>query len=252
MQEPEQILAEISQYLGDSRSNIQPHKKVLVTFGGTRESIDGVRFLTNTSTGRTGALLCSHLAESGFSVVALHAESAETPKNPDLTLHSFVTANDLDQLLRRELDTHNFDAVIHLAAVSDFELDRIESDGTSISPSSGQKIPSGEALSLHFRPARKLIGSIKKYSRNKNIKVIGFKLTKSTDELSRLEAVRRLFQNSPVDYVVHNDENQIDRKNGIHPFQLVDSAGQHQNVESVADLARRLKYLISNEVGGTL
>src|SRR5882672_989344 len=39
--------------------------RVLVTSGGTAEPADGVRVLTNTSTGHTGAGLAAHLAGRG-------------------------------------------------------------------------------------------------------------------------------------------------------------------------------------------
>ena len=49
---------------------------MLVTSGGTSEPIDGVRVLTNTSTGRTGAGIASHFARCGHEVVLLRARNA--------------------------------------------------------------------------------------------------------------------------------------------------------------------------------
>ncbi|MCM2324713.1 MAG: DNA/pantothenate metabolism flavoprotein, partial [Oligoflexia bacterium] len=45
--------------------------KVLVTGGGTREPIDGVRFITNFSTGQTAAIISDAFALAGHETVAL-------------------------------------------------------------------------------------------------------------------------------------------------------------------------------------
>ena len=42
--------------------------KVVVTSGATREPIDSVRFISNLSSGRTGAMICEALAARGFQV----------------------------------------------------------------------------------------------------------------------------------------------------------------------------------------
>ena len=43
-------------------------KKVVVTSGATREPIDSVRYISNMSSGRTGAMICEALAARGFEV----------------------------------------------------------------------------------------------------------------------------------------------------------------------------------------
>ena len=43
--------------------------KVIVTSGATREPIDSVRFISNFSSGRTGAAICEALAARGFQVI---------------------------------------------------------------------------------------------------------------------------------------------------------------------------------------
>ncbi len=42
--------------------------KVVVTSGATREPIDSVRFISNLSSGRTGAAICEALTARGFQV----------------------------------------------------------------------------------------------------------------------------------------------------------------------------------------
>ena len=103
--------------------------KVLITSGGTREPIDGVRSITNSSTGRTGATLADELLSRGHDVVYMHAASAILPtsSSPRLRLRSFVDFKSLESAMSEELSRNRFDAVIHAAAVSDFSVATIES-----------------------------------------------------------------------------------------------------------------------------
>ena len=47
--------------------------KVIVTSGATREPIDSVRFISNLSSGRTGAMVAGALATRGFQVTHVAA-----------------------------------------------------------------------------------------------------------------------------------------------------------------------------------
>jgi phosphopantothenoylcysteine decarboxylase/phosphopantothenate--cysteine ligase len=49
-------------------------KHILITSGGTEEPIDGVRSITNTSTGHTGAELATWFADHGANVTLLHSQ----------------------------------------------------------------------------------------------------------------------------------------------------------------------------------
>ena len=51
--------------------------KILVTLGGTEEPLDGVRCLSNRSTGSTGRAIAAHFASRGAQVTLLHAERVQ-------------------------------------------------------------------------------------------------------------------------------------------------------------------------------
>ncbi|MEX2044583.1 MAG: bifunctional phosphopantothenoylcysteine decarboxylase/phosphopantothenate--cysteine ligase CoaBC, partial [Opitutus sp.] len=109
---------------------VRPERRlrVLITSGGTAEPVDGVRVLTNTSTGRTGALIAGHFARAGHEVVLLRAHNAGQPAGA-VREEVFGTFGELDALLTRFLGAEDFDAVIHAAAVGDFSVAGIEVDG---------------------------------------------------------------------------------------------------------------------------
>ena len=82
--------------------------RVLVTAGGTEEHVDGVRRLTNLSTGATGAVIARHFAEQGAEVLLLHAERASLGDIP-VERETFVTFCDLEAALRRRLAERDWD-----------------------------------------------------------------------------------------------------------------------------------------------
>jgi phosphopantothenoylcysteine decarboxylase/phosphopantothenate--cysteine ligase len=183
--------------------------RVLVTAGGTEEPLDGVRRLTNVSTGATGGALASALSERGAEVLLLHAERAAASRLA-VERESFVTFADLERLLRRHLAARDWDAVIHLAAVSDYHVDSIEVDGRVVEPGGSGKIGTGREVVIRLAPNPKLIDSLRSWSRNSQITVVGFKLTDDPDAESRLRQVRALVDRGVADLVVHNDIREID------------------------------------------
>ena len=183
--------------------------RVLITAGGTEEPVDSVRRLTNTSTGRTGGVLARHFAERGAEVLLLHAARAPLDDVP-VERVTFVTFSDLAAALRRLLAGRRFDAVVHLAAVSDYAVAAVEVDGCSWNSRSRGKIGSGRDLVIRLRPNPKLIDSLREWSSNPEIRVVGFKLTDEPDAAAREAQVRDLLARSAADLVVHNDVSEID------------------------------------------
>lgn len=193
--EPETIVAAVEAAL------VRPARqlRVLVTAGGTAEPVDGVRVLTNTSTGATGALIATRLARAGHGVVLLRAQSALAADGP-CRENTFVTFAQLEAALRRLLATEPFDAVIHAAAVSDYRVDRV----IMAEPAVGGKLPSGGAPVLTLRPNPRLVDSLRGWSRAP-FTLVAFKLTHGAEAAEAEAAVQRLFAHSGADFIVHND-----------------------------------------------
>jgi len=198
--EPAQIVAAVEACLTRPAKRL----RVLVTSGGTAEPIDGVRVLTNTSTGRTGAQLASHLARRGHDVVLLRARSAVAAE-AGTREEVFSTFAELDAALQRLLGGEHFDAVIHAAAVSDFGIEAVIADGVAHQPG-GAKLESGpEPVTLRLRALPKLVDSLRKHSRNPQVTVVAFKLTTAAAPAAVSAAVSTLLTRSGADLVVHND-----------------------------------------------
>lgn len=173
---------------------------VLVTSGATREPIDSVRFISNLSSGRTGAAICEALTARGARVTQLHGIGST--RAAGIERHEpFVDHASLQESMRRLLADGRYDAVIHAAAVGDFTVaDRV----------AGEKLPSGAELVLRLRPTAKIIDSLRDFAGGREITLIGFKLTHTADAAARARAAQALIARSGADYVVQNDVSTLD------------------------------------------
>jgi phosphopantothenoylcysteine decarboxylase/phosphopantothenate--cysteine ligase len=197
--EPADIVAAIEASLARPARRL----RILVTSGGTAEPLDGVRVITNASTGRTGSDIARRMVRGGHAVVLLRARnSAQAPAG--CRDEVFSTFADLDAALARILSSEPFDAVIHAAAVSDFAVEEVLVRGTRRPPSPG-KLDSDSAPVICLRPNPKLVDSLRSRSLNGSVRIVAFKLTHGLDREEALGAVHSLFARSGADLVVQND-----------------------------------------------
>ncbi len=209
--------------------------QVLITAGGTCEALDGVRTVTNTSTGATGACIAAYFLDQGAVVHLLHGRASVLPCRGETVQHrytheAFTSFSDLDARMRRFLGGQkHLDAVIHLAAVSDFSpVEIITADGTSITPRAEGKIASEAGYTVRFEPNRKIIDSIKEYAGTAEANhlplVIGYKLTNVRSGEMQWAAIDALIQRGCCDVVVHNDLQMIDKMK--HEASFYNASGQ--------------------------
>lgn len=224
---------------GTAKATAIQAPKILVTSGGTQEPIDTVRVLTNLSSGRTGVALAEAFQELGCEVLLLRAHGSQ--KSEWLPRQEvFTDFHSLQSQLRKYLGEEEFSQVIHLAAVSDYSVDFIEADGQKVRPLEVKKLNSDSPeMILHLKRNPKLVAHLREYSSNKNIQVVAFKLTSQADPIARTAAVQKLFNESPADFVVHNDLSEIDIRTKIHKFTLHSKDGK-QSCEGVDALTAAL------------
>ncbi len=203
---------------------------ILVTSGATREPVDAVRFLSNGSSGASGATLADAWAARGHAVVLLRGEGAAAPR---LVRENeiFSTAEDLRTRLERRLACGRFDAVVMVAGVSDYRPQSPSLDKLSSEPAS---------VTLRLVRNPKIVPVLKSYS-PRPLVVVGFKLTVGAGPSERHAAVSAQFASGGVDAVVHNDLEEI-RRSDVHPFHLYRSPEQApRRIEGAAALALELE-----------
>src|SRR5262245_50634784 len=152
--------------------------RLLVTAGGTREPVDDVRVIANTSTGRLGARIADAASAAGHEVLLLHGMLAVRPASARVRRESFDSAADLARLLDRHAP--QADAVIHAAAVSDYVPVRAAGKLASDLPE----------LTLRLVRAPKLVDRLRELQ--PEALLVAFKLTSGADEDGMIEAARAL------------------------------------------------------------
>jgi phosphopantothenoylcysteine synthetase/decarboxylase len=208
--------------------------KILVTAGGTKEYIDGVRYIGNCSSGQTGADLVDYLSEQGHEVTWLGAKGATRPKQ-QVNEVEYETFDDLASALQLSLANEQFDVVFQAAAVSDFKVSSVLLDGEHFAAGREVKLPTADQVQLVLSKQPKLVSSIKSWSSNPNTTVVAFKLTNSKDQAIRTAAVAKLINQATVDMVAHNDLNEITES--THGFNLYQNLAQTISCANVQVLA---------------
>ncbi len=178
MPEPEQIL-EFA--LGDLPLS---GKHVMVTAGGTREPIDSVRFIGNSSTGRMGIELAKAARDLGAEVTLI-AANIETKLPAGVNVIHVSSVDDLELAMDRDCDL-----IVMAAAVSDFR----------VSNPSGEKLKRGQSLTLELIPTKDLIAS---YAANHKAVSVAFALADSSGEKLVEIATAKLWDKG-VDFIVGN------------------------------------------------
>lgn len=172
--------------------------RIVITAGGTSENIDGVRKITNSSTGKTGRSIAAKLVDKDHSVVFLHTSGVKPIEGAsNITFEDF---NSLENIFTEVLLSKP-DWVVHAAAVSDYRLDKVLVNGLALE--ADEKIDSGQNLCLELSPTPKLIQKVKEIS--PSTKLFGFKFTNTSSPEKRLKQIGKIFTGSNADYVLHND-----------------------------------------------
>ena len=116
MAEPADIVNEVIYRLLPKRD--YEGKKVLVTAGATRENIDGVRFITNRSSGKMGIEIAKEVVKRGGEVVLVKGlVQVEVPKYITNVISVESTAQMYDAVMANYSDC---DMIIKAAAPSDY------------------------------------------------------------------------------------------------------------------------------------
>jgi phosphopantothenoylcysteine decarboxylase / phosphopantothenate---cysteine ligase len=163
---------------------------VLITAGGTREPIDSVRFVGNSSSGRMGVALAQAARRRGAEVTLVAANVALAPP-PGVACREVVTAAELAQACEEEFPA--CDVLLMAAAVADFR---------PAAPSAGKIKKSGRAhLQIELEPTADVLAGLTTRRRDSQT-LIGFAAEHGERAVSR---AREKLLVKGVDALVVND-----------------------------------------------
>jgi len=153
-------------------------KKILITAGPTWVPIDGVRVISNTATGETAKFLIEEAKKKNIKV--------------DLILGPLYF-DSLLKLIKRKVCANKYDAVIHAAAVSDYQL---------VKPFKAKLGSDKGALTLRLKPTPKIVHYIKKWG--PEIYLVMFKLESGVEDEILIKRSRSALIKAKADLVVAN------------------------------------------------
>ncbi|HEV7365291.1 MAG TPA: bifunctional phosphopantothenoylcysteine decarboxylase/phosphopantothenate--cysteine ligase CoaBC [Gemmatimonadales bacterium] len=205
MSEPETILAHAARLL---RRGPLAGRRVVITAGPTRESIDPVRVVTNRSSGKMGYRLAEAAWERGAEVV-LVAGPVALPDPIGVTVRRVETTLEMEEAVRAELPAA--DVLVMAAAPADFRPS---------SPSEGKRPKTDGALAIPMEPTGDVLDATRGV-RKRGSMIVGFAL-ETGDALSK--GLAKL-ERKGLDLIVVNDA-------------LEPGAGFEKDTNRVALLAR--------------
>ncbi len=144
------------------------NKKVLITSGSCRETVDSVRIMTTRSSGTMGRELALEAFRRGAEVTVVSNTDLHGTV-PCVKNISIESAEDMHNAVMTEIRTSKPDYYVSAAAISDFTPEAAET-----------KIPSGKEISLKLNPTPKLISQI-----TGEIKIIGFKIGEDAEDAAQ-------------------------------------------------------------------
>ena len=190
MPEPETIFAHVGRLLEDRAARLVG-RRVLVTAGPTRESIDPVRFLSNHSSGRMGAAIAAAAWRRG-AVVTLVAGPLAVPVPVGVRHVRAESTHDMRAAVEHELPAS--DVLVMAAAPADYRP-------AAVATSKLKK--TGEARSIALTENDDILASTRSARRDGAV-VVGFAL--ETDDL--VANARRKLEAKSLDMIVLNDANE--------------------------------------------
>jgi phosphopantothenoylcysteine decarboxylase/phosphopantothenate--cysteine ligase len=189
--EPQRIaeaVAEVSKNLGapGTGSRVLEGETVLITAGPTQEPIDGVRFISNRSSGKMGYALAEEAAARGARVVLISGP-VNLPAPENVTRISVHTAEEMRGAVMAHLNQATI--VIKAAAVADYHVAH---------PPSGKVKKTAARMTLDLEPTADILAEIGR--RKGDRLLIGF--AAETERLA--EEARRKVEQKNCDMIVGN------------------------------------------------
>ena len=221
-------LPEVTEILGFVTNRLLlSGKRVLVTAGGTREPIDSVRFLGNSSSGKQGIEVAKAARDAGADVTLIAANvSAPLPKG--VKIEQVSTVAEMSAAMKP-----GFDVLVMAAAVSDFHV---------ANPTAG-KLPSKVIPNLVLGENPDLVARYT--SDNPDTLVCGFALEDAQGPELSHRAKQKLGRKG-LDMIVANSLSAL--SSDTNDVLVVDSSGELGISGSKREIAQALIRLIATKL----
>ena len=225
----EHIVAELCNLVNKNQTS------VVITLGANRSAMDDIRFLQNTSSGRTGFAIADYLHRWGMDITCVSGITSEqAPTWLPLVIKSPEPEEMLDELIA--LSNDDINAWVHTAAVLDYQIERA-AEGKVASQQSG--------LQLNLVETRKHIVELAPLC--KGACRIGFKLESGIKQKDLVH--RAVAQNEKAQMTATIANRLEDIGDSQMPrAHLVDANGAHFVLQTESDMCDAIRVLIERGV----
>ena len=207
-------------------------KRILITAGPTWVAIDQVRVISNLASGETGCILADKFKKLGAKVTLLLGPGNFCGCQTGIKLIHFKYFSELAWLLDKELKNQKYDAVIHGAAVADYQPKEIIH----------RKVSSlRKNWKINLIPTKKLIKSLKIYQ--PNLFTVGFKFEPDANKDKLIAKGIGLLRAAKLDLVVANS-----KKNRGYQAYILDGLNKYGPFLSKTKMAITLSRLMENQL----
>lgn len=223
----EEIVARLANFVNQNTTS------VVLTLGATRSAIDDVRYVQNTSSGRTGYLIADDLYRHGMDVTCV---SGVTTVDCPNWLPLEIKCPEPDEMLTelKALTKDNINVWIHAAAVLDYVIPE---------PVEGKIASLQGQLDIQLQEGSKHIMELKEMCKGSTR--IGFKLESGIKQKDLVHRAVAQIETSGMNATIANrieDYGKEDKPRGW----LVDSHGAHFILNTEADMCDAIRSVIEN------
>ena len=196
-------------------------KKILVTAGPTRAYIDGIRFISNPSSGKMGYAIALEAWRRGGIVKLVYGASLLQPPSVLEKKIKTTTGDEMNSEVIKAIQEEKFDYVILAAAMNDFIPEEYKKE----------KISSAEKIDITLIPAEKLADKIKAISPSTKLILFKAEYQKDEDELTQI-AINRM-RKANADLIIANDVSlqNYGFESDFNKVIIINSNGQKEIVE---------------------
>jgi len=220
-------------------------KTILVTSGGTKAPIDGVRVVTNISSGALGAVIIDEMLQNtSYNIVHVAPKMSVRATLGSVYPHRyrFVRADTVEEVYKTmKSEVPHVDAVIHSMAISDFTFDSNEALKIKSNDAEGFI----ESMRSSIKKSPKIIQKIKKW--NPNTLLIGFKFEVGVGCAELVKLARKQMEDAGSDFVLINDKEAMKQAKD-HIANLVGLHNISRVLEGKSAIAKCISNVLKEEL----
>ena len=223
----EEIVARLAHFINQNSTS------VVVTLGATRSAIDDVRYVQNTSSGRTGYQIADYLYRLGMDITCV---SGATTVDCPAWLPLEINCPDPDDMLAelKALAKDDINVWIHAAAVLDYVIPE---------PVEGKIASLQGELDIQLQEGAKHIMELKDLCKGSTR--IGFKLESGIKQKDLVHRAVAQIQTSGMNATIANRIEDIGKKDMPRGW-LVDTHGAHFILDTEREMCIAIRSVIEN------